>query len=367
MAVTLAVMYKILFLIMVCGYSAGAQTPAVIDTIVAKLLDRDNFSGTVLVAKNGSVVYSRTAGFSDRSQQQPFSSQTPSSIASVGKMFTAVIAMRLVERGKLNLSKHIADYLPGTKIHNAGKITISQLLNHTSGLGNYMAHSRYAEVAKSAVSSDAFIPLIEEMPAPRLQPGSQYEYSNTGYIILGEILEKITGGTYEDIVRKYVARPCGMEKLNYKIDRAAFGINAKGYIRKEGNKEWTSTEPAVPFPAADGGVYTTALDLFRFDQALYSKTMINEGSVKAMRENLVDAVLPGVGKMKYGYGLMRFDYNKGVYSLGHNGGFPGYACEYKHFFFPDKTEYTLIILANYDRVVRPVLFEIQQLILQRKI
>lgn len=347
--------------------NAIAQPALAIDSIVNKAIEGDNFSGSILLAKNGEIVYSKTAGYADREMQKPFDFQTTASVASVGKLFTAVVIAKLYESGKIDLSKPINYYLPATRIKNAGLITIEHLLNHTSGLGNYLTHPSYRQLADSSINIERLLRLVEEVPNAHLVPGSMYEYSNSGYIVLGRITEVLTGVSYERAVIDWVVNPASIKAVNFSVNTKAYGKNAKGYLRHRQGNNWDFTQTVPPLPSADGGVYTTATDLYKFDKALYAGKLIGLPTLNIMQNRLVDAVLPGIGKTKYGCGLMRFDYEGGAFSFGHNGGCPGYTCEYRHYFLPDKTQYTLIIMSNYDRAIRPILFEIQSLILDKTI
>ncbi|WP_290792495.1 serine hydrolase domain-containing protein [Flavihumibacter sp. UBA7668] len=341
--------------------TTDAQRPLSIDSIVSPLLEQNKFSGTVLLAKNGTIVYQHTAGFSDASTSTPLSASSLFSIASTGKLFTAVIIEKLIEKGQLRLDQTIDQLLPDAGIPYSKEITIKQLLTHTAGMGNYMMHPRYLEMLDTIRNSETIFQLVKESSGTGTAPGREHLYSNSGYIVLGKIIERVTGLSYEEALQKFILKPAKMEGLVFRRTSPGNKNIATAHLKASDGKTWKPATSA-PFPAADGGLYATAANLLHFDQAFYGNQLIPEKRRKEMLEQAVEASLPGLGKIRYGFGIMRFDYANGSFSLGHNGGFPGYGCEYRHYFLPDGTEYTLIINSNYDRSIRPLLFKIEALL-----
>lgn len=322
-----------------------------------------DFSGSVLFARNGEIVYQKSFGFADRETKTRFDSDTLSSIASIGKIFTAALILKLTEEKNLSVSDPVSKFLPDANIPNAGKITIHQLLTHTSGLGNYMAHPDYAKLKTGKLPLDDLVKLIAAQPLVFETPGERHQYSNSGYIVLGKIIEIVTKKKYENVLRDKILKPLKMKNTHLDLDRKNFRNRAKGYSRQKAEDEWTSTLAEMPTPASDGGLFTTAEDLFHFDQTLFSGKIITPASLDLMKKRHVQADVPGLGKMNYGYGLMIMDYTGGAISVGHNGGSPGYGAEYKHFFIGED-EYSLIIISNYDRRIRPLLNQIQTALLE---
>lgn len=346
-----------------CGISAqnspkGDELSKRIGEIAEAHAANDNFSGAVLLSKNGQAVYEKTFGFADRAKSAPFTVQTASSIASVGKIFTSVLVLQLAEEKKLSLSDSVSKFLPDTKIPNAGKITIHQLLTHTSGLGNYMAHTDYAKLRENRLEIDAVVSLIERQSLAFETPGAKVEYSNSGYIVLGKIIESVTGKKYAEVLEKRILNPLAMKSTGLELNRNNFGGLAKGYFKPNPVGEWQSTEKEMPTPASDGGLFTTAKDLFAFDRALFGGKLLKRESFELMKNRHTEMTVPGLGKMNYGYGLMISDYPNNAYSIGHNGGSPGYGTEFVHYFI-GQDEFTLIIISNYDRRTRQLKSKIQ--------
>lgn len=335
-----------------------------IDSLVASMYESNNFSGTVLLAKNEKVIYNTTFGYSNQITGTSLQSNTLLNIASTGKIFTALAIAKLVEKGMIDINQPISRYVKTMKIPNADSITVKQLLLHTSGLGNYMTHTDFKAVLDTGTSFHSLLSLVEKTPLAFNIPGLKHQYSNSGYIILGKIIEDVTQQPFEKIIADLITKPAGMATLNYTNTANNY---AKGHIRKSPDMPWEVIEKSPTISAPDGGVYTTAADLFKLDRALYSGKIVKPETLKMMQSNTVEASIPGLGKMLYGLGMMRFDHANGVYSWGHNGGMPGFTCEYHHYFLPNGEQYTVIILSNYDRVVRPLFFVIQNLIVENKL
>jgi CubicO group peptidase (beta-lactamase class C family) len=322
----------------------------------------DNFSGSVLLAKNNKIIYEKSFGFADKAKNVAFTDKTASNIASVGKMFTSVLILQLAEEKKLRLSDSINKFLPNTKIPNADKITVRHLLTHTSGLGSYMRHADFAKLLKNKVEIDEIIGLIEQQPLVFNEPGARFEYSNSGYIVLGKIIEQMTNKKYSDVLAQKILQPLNLKNTRLEINRADFRGLAKGHLKPEAANVWQSNETQMPTPSADGGVYTTARDLFVFSQALYGGKLIKPESLELMKNRHAEMSVPGLGKMNYGYAMMIQDYPNNAISTGHNGGTPGYGTEFKQYRVGED-DFTLIVISNYDRRVRGLMLEIQKEIL----
>jgi CubicO group peptidase (beta-lactamase class C family) len=347
--------------------TAFCQTDQELSKRVAEIAEAnaggDNFSGSVLLAKNGNIVYEKSFGFADRGKSAPFFDTTASNIASVGKMLTSVLILQLVEEKKLLLSDSIAKHLPNTKIPNADKITVHHLLTHTSGLGTYWQHPDYPKLLKNAVEVDELVRLIEQQQLVFAEPGTRFEYSNSGYIVLGKIIERITGKRYADVLAEKIIKPLDLKNTRLEINRSDFRGLAKGHLKPTPTDVWQSNEKQMPTPSSDGGVYATAKDLFRFNQALLGGKLLNKQSLELMKNRHAEMTVPGLGKMNYGYAVMIQNYANDFQSIGHNGGTPGYGAEFQHY-SNNRDEFTLIILSNYDRRVRGLMFKIQEEILK---
>jgi D-alanyl-D-alanine carboxypeptidase len=331
----------------VCGRAFGTELPVSSQELAALtarelqfLSKSEQFSGAVLIAKNGRPFFRQAYGFCNLPDGVPNRVDTKFNVASMGKMFTGVAIMQLVQSGRLSLDDRVGKYLPNyPNVTVRDSVTIRQLLTHTSGLGNFW--EEYAKAAKDKIRevSDYF-PLFENQPL-LFAPGTGFVYSNSGYTVLGRILEKITGASYTDFVREHVYAPAGMKDTDaFELDHVVPNL-ATGYAR--------STETAGLFvnnlyanvmkggPA--GGSFSTVDDLLSFANALMGYRLLSE----AMTSDLVSAKVP-YGARQYSYGFTE-ELANGHRIIGHGGGNVGISDELM--IFPD-LGYTVIILTNGD-------------------
>lgn len=244
------------------------------------------FNGSILVAEKGKVIYKKGFGMANMEWAIPNQPDTRFRIASITKQFTAALVLQLVEEGKIKLDGKITDYLPDYRRDTGGKVTVHQLLNHTSGIPNYQNVSgnsdNSADFVKKYVSGDL-----------EFEPGSKYRYNNGGYSILGAIIEKVTGKPYETVLRERILAPLGMTNTGYDHSAAILEKRAAGYEKKPaGYVNAPYIDMRIPYAA--GSLYSTVEDLFKWDQALYEDKILSAESKKKM-------FTPGLSN--YGYGV----------------------------------------------------------------
>lgn len=337
-----------------------------IDSMLSASSSQDQFSGAILLVKNGEILLEKAFGQANNHKKIPNTTLTAFSIASIGKVFTATLIMKLAEEGKLKLTDPISFYLPMYNIPNLKKISIEHLLTHTSGLGNYMAHPQYADIIDNEITLDDIIPLISQQPLLFEEPGLRFEYSNSGYVLLGKIIEVVTRKSYTNVITEKILNPLSMSATQISIDRNDSKTLAIGYSKIKPSEEWISTWSTFPTPLSDGGIFTTVKDLYEFDKAFFSGRLVESETLQQMMAVHAEGNLPGLGKLLYGYGLMLTEKEGKIISVGHNGGSPGYGAEYRHYEVNNHV-YTLIIQTNHDRVLRPIFSQIQNMILNNKI
>jgi CubicO group peptidase (beta-lactamase class C family) len=304
---------------------------------IDKLVVADAFSGTVLLAKDGKVLFEGAWGRASKRFNVANNIDTKFNLGSMNKMVTAVAIAQLVEQGKLAyddpLSKHLStDWLPRDI---ADKIRIGQLLSHTSGLGSYFNKTFMESSRLRFRTVDDFKPLVvNEKPA--FEPGTDWSYSNTGFLLAGAVIEAVTGKTYFDYVRDNIFKPAGMDNTDsYEMDRPVPNL-AIGYTRDgEGWRNNILMHVVRGGPA--GGGYSTAHDLLKFDQALRSNKLISAESFI-----LLTTPKPHSPEYGYGFGIHGSAENRIV---GHSGGFPGISAVLEMYL---DTGYTVIVLSNYD-------------------
>lgn len=231
-----------------------------IDELVKAYQDLDIFSGVVLLAENGKPLYHKAFGMADRKNKKPNTLHTKFDIGSMNKTFTETVILQLLEEGKLKLSDRLGQYLPGFPQVAAESISIDHLLKHTSGYGDYFTMDYF----ESPVSERNIAGLVERIKKmPLLFPaGEEQEYSNAGYILLGAIIEKVTGKTYHQNVKERIVIPLGL-KDTYVDDKYSVPDRAIGYMKTiTGDLE--DNQGFVELPNPDGGFQSTTADILTF-------------------------------------------------------------------------------------------------------
>ena len=312
-----------------------AEAVASIEKLVDGLVKADNFSGSVLVAKGGKSVFGRAYGLASREHGAANRLDTKFNLGSINKVFTQIAVGQLVEQGKLSLDdklgKHLADY-PNRDA--AEKVTIRHLLSMTSGVGDFFG-AKFDATPKDRLRKVAdFLPLFASEPL-RFEPGARREYSNGGYIVLGAVVEKVSGRDYYDYVRENIFRPAGMSNTDsYDADASVPNL-AEGYTREGAGGAAGArvknvyTRPAKGSPA--GGGYSTAEDLLKFAAALES------GKLR----------IPDFGQQQGAPGAADDKGGKpaGFRGLGIAGGAPGINAI---LMVNPTTGYTVVVMSNYD-------------------
>lgn len=298
----------------------------------------NNLSGVVLIAKNGKPIYREAFGFSNLPDSIKNKPDTKFNLASINKMFTAVAVMRLVESGKISLQDKVGKYLldyPNKAV--ADSVTIHQLLTHTSGMSSFWEeYDKLAKVNFKTVSD--YLPLFVDKKLA-FAPGSGFLYSNSGYMVLGLIIEKLSGQNYFDFVKEHIYKPAKMMNTDaYELDKVIPNL-ATGYTMSlEEPGQWknnTFLNPTKGTPA--GGGYSTADDLLSFANALQNNILLS-------KEN---TALCTSGKVNYRAGMYGYGFEENTIDghriIGHTGGHDGVASEIM--IYPDLS-YTVVILTN---------------------
>lgn len=332
------------------------QVAADLESFVKKLSASDVFSGTALLARNGNVLYKGAFGQANKDFGVANTIDTKFNLGSMNKMFTGVAIAQLVEKGKLSfddpLSKFIPDF-PTAEV--AQKIKIKHLLTHTAGLGGYFS-KRYDELSRAKVRTvDDMMNLAkQDEKALLFEPGSKWQYSNTGMLVLGKVVEIVSGQSYFDYVRDNIFKPAGMTNTDsYELDRVNKNL-AVGYDKQYGDNgiTWANNVFAhVMRGGPQGGGYSTAEDLLKFDHALRSGKLVGMAMVTTLT-----TPKPDLNSPDYGYG---FYASADSEVTGHSGGFMGINSDLKMY---TKTGWTVIVMSNYSRGAQPVSSKIETLI-----
>ncbi len=293
----------------------------------------EQFSGAVLVAKNGKVLLEKTWGRADRENNVPVALDTQFRIGSMNKMFTAIAILQLVDANKLSLDDTIGKYLsdyPNKEI--ASKVTVRHLLTHTGGTGDIFGPD--FDKNRLTLKSHADYVTLYGARAPVHEPGATSRYSNYGFVLLGALIEKVSGMSYYDYVQQKVFTPAGMNATASLPETEHVARRSTGYMKKDG--KWLLNTDTLPWRGTSaGGGYSTVGDLLRFADALQSGKLVSKALLAEATRNQVEA---------YGFGFGVRGEGKWQW-YGHGGGAPGMNGELR--VIPQQG-YVLIALSNFD-------------------
>jgi D-alanyl-D-alanine carboxypeptidase len=319
---------------------AEDQAIAALRSEIDRQVAADHFSGAVMVAKNGKTVFSGAYGLADREKKIKNDLNTRFRIGSMNKMFTAVATLQLVQAGKIKLTAPLGDYLPDYPNKDiAAKVTIHHLLTHTGGTGDFFG----PEFDKHRLELKTLQDYLKLYGArgPEFEPGSKWEYSNYGFLLLGVIVQKVSGEDYYDYVHKHVFAPAGMTSTDSLPEEQNVAQRSVGYTKMDG-EAWRPNTDTLPYRGTSaGGGYSTVEDLQRFADALLNHKLLDAHYTDLLTTGKVDT---GGGGDKYAYGFMDRT-TGGVRSFGHGGGAPGMNGDLT--IYP-QSGYVVAVLANLD-------------------
>ena len=306
---------------------------------VDDLVAADLFAGAVLVAKDGKTVFAQAYGLADREKKTPNALKTRFRLGSMNKMFTAVATLQLVQNGKLDLKAPFGTYLtdyPNKDV--ASKVTIEQLLSHTGGTGDIFGPEFDTHRLELKTLQD-YVKLYGNR-GPEFEPGSRWQYSNYGFLLLGVIVEKVSGQNYYDYVRDHIFTPAGMTATASEPEDQVVADRSVGYMRPDG-AAWQRNTDTLPYRGTSaGGGYSTVEDLLKFAMALQTNKLLKPQYTEMLTTGKVET--PNGGK--YAYGFQEATVN-GTRCFGHGGGAPGMNGELKICPGPG---YVVAVLANLD-------------------
>ena len=322
-----------------------AEAIAMLRERASQMARADRFAGQLLVARRGKILLDQSLGLADRESGAAVTAATRFRIGSMNKMFTAIAILQLVEAGKISLSDPLAKYLPDYPNKElASKVTIRHLLMHTGATGDIFGPG-YDSYRLALRDHDDYIKHFGARPLLK-EPGSGFQYSNYGFVLLGAVIERVSGMSYYDYVDKKVFLPAGMKDTGSLPEEVDVPQRSKGYMRREG--AWKPNTDTLPYRGMSaGGGYSTTHDLLAFAQALESGKLVS----KALLDQATEAAGSGDG---YGLGFMHD--GEGVSRMfGHNGGAPGMTGAL--WIYPN-AGYVVVGLSNLDldAATRPMIF-----------
>jgi CubicO group peptidase (beta-lactamase class C family) len=277
----------------------AADKTARIDQLVSRYESCGYLNGAVLVAQHGKILYAKGVGLANMESGTPNTAQTKFDIASLSKQFTALLVLQQAAQGTLRLDGTVSQYLPWYRKDTGTSMTIEQLLHHTAGLPpDYDSR----EFTRTVAASRQYAPRVfaEKFCQPDLvsAPGTKWAYSNCGYVLLGLILERVSGKPFADLLREQILSPLGMKNTGIDHDDLAQFGGACGYLRHAGPRYTMGPDSQRGHLLAAGGMYSTVEDLFRWNQALSSSEFLPE----KLHEEIFK---PGMSDWGYGWFVRR--------------------------------------------------------------
>jgi CubicO group peptidase (beta-lactamase class C family) len=290
----------------------AADKAASIDALVQRYHDLGWFNGSVLVAEQGQVVVKKGYGFANMEWSIPNTPDTKFRLGSLTKQFTAALILQLAEQGKIDLNAPLSRYLPAYPKKAGDKITIHQLLNHTSGIPGYTELPDYGPRSREVATPDAFIERFSKLDL-LFEPGTKFSYNNSAYFLLGLIAEKVTGQTYELLLRDRILGPADMQDSGYDSTVPLLSKRASGYDASlSGYRNTSFLDMGQPYSA--GSLYSTVEDLLKWDAALRGDKVLSKASKGKMYK-------PGLSH--YGYGVYIHE-RAGTTTIVHTGSVNGF-------------------------------------------
>jgi CubicO group peptidase (beta-lactamase class C family) len=324
------------------NFTVGAQTiESRFDEYMNQTVKLGRFNGYVLVARDGKIAFGKGYGMANFEEEIPNTPQTKFRLASITKSFTAMAVMMLQEKGKLNLQDSICKYL--SDCPDAWKpVTVRQLLNHTSGIPDYAAAPDFMRTISLHLTNDELIANFKDQPL-QFAPGENFAYSNSNYILLGRIIEKVSGQPFAVFVQEKIFAPLNMKNSGYDDNSALLKHRAVGYI-KQPDRIINARYMDMTNAYAAGGLYSTAEDLLLWNQALDTEKLVS-------KKSLAEIFTPGKGSVGYGWFINHDSNRLSIFQGGLNSGFAASIFRYP-------TEHACIILLNNFENAAPFLARI---------
>jgi CubicO group peptidase (beta-lactamase class C family) len=338
------------FLLFNCSILFAQKTkPQILDSLFTALASKNAFNGNVLIAEQGKVIFEKSYGLADETTKRALNAETIFELASVSKQFTAMGIFLLQKKGKLKLDDLVSKYIPEMAFY--GPIKVRHLVHHTGGLPDYMeVFEEKWDKTKFATNQDIVNLFAMHKPAAIFAPNEKFEYSNTGYALLGLIIEKVSNKSFGDFLKENIFKPLKMQHtFVYRSRYAPQKITnyALGYVEDEMGKKVLPDSFGKDFYTyyldgivGDGMVNATAKDLLIWDRALYSNKLVDEKD----KEQIFSGTKTNDGATtNYGFGWIALENEKYGKVVNHSGGWAGYITFIERHLSQDKT---IIILQN---------------------
>lgn len=317
-----------------------AQTiEAQLEAYLLAFQDKQQFSGAVLLAKDDQIIFRKGIGMADDEQKIPVQATTAFRIASLTKSFTAMALMQLEETGKLSLDDPVSKYLPDYP--RGEDISLDQVLHHTAGIPDFLSMPAYWQKLRDTCTTSEAVEVFKHHPL-RFEPGSQWEYSNSGYVLLGFIIEKITGQSLAVYLEENIFEPLGMDNTGWETGNPSIEtFGATGYqLRNQSRVKMPPVNMSVNHGA--GALFSTVDDLYKWDRALYTEKLLGKKGMEKI-------FTPHLNAYGGGWGITRH-HRFGKPFIFMNGRFSGFTANISR--YPDD-DLCIIVLCNLMDIDRP--------------
>jgi len=313
-----------------------------IDALLAAYNQQRFFNGSALVAENGQVILRKGYGMANMEWQIPNGPDTKFRLGSITKQFTSMVIMQLVGEGKIKLDEKITTYLPDYRKDTGDKVTVRHLLSHTSGIPSYTNIPGF--IQNQSRDPYKVTDFVKKYTSGDLafEPGSKFEYDNSGYFLLGAIIERVTGMPYEKTLQQRIFDPLGMKETGYDHAATVLAKRAAGYVLTPGGYENAPyIDMSVPFAA--GSLFSTVDDLYKWDRALYTDKLLPAELKQTM-------FTPVLSNYAFGWSRMTMTLDPAgktrVSTISHNGGINGFSTV--EIRIPDRQD-LIVLLDNTSR------------------
>ncbi|MFY9571101.1 MAG: serine hydrolase [Blastocatellia bacterium] len=316
---TLPLLITIAWLLAAHASVLAQDKAAKIDELMKVYNSYQQFNGAVLVAENGKVIFKKGYGMANMEWNIPVETDTKFRLGSITKQFTAMLILQLVQEGKIKLEGKLTDYLPDYRKDTGDRITVHQLLNHTSGIPSYTGLPNFfQEISRNPYGVSDFVKKFASGDL-EFEPGSKWNYNNSGYFLLGAIVERVAGKPYEQVLKERIFDPIGMKNTGYDHHATILAKRAAGYEKRPGGfVNAPYLDMALPYAA--GSLYSTVEDLYLWDQALYTEKLLSAQLKELMYK-------PGLSNYAYGWVVRKPPlgaHDEPVTIIEHGGGINGF-------------------------------------------
>lgn len=320
-------MKRFIFLaLLLPGLVKGQTIAEKADQLLSAYTTQNKFSGNVLIAKNGKIIFEKAYGYADRAKNQPNNTETEFRVGSLTKMFTSTLILKLVEDSRLSLNDPVSKFVPG--FLNGDQIQIRHLLSHTSGIKGHTEGSQPISLEESVKKF--------QTEAPEFKPGERFEYNNFNYILLSYIAQKVSGKNYPDLLREMVLNKVGMTHSGLDYNERKSANKALGYVTNPQTVSWVERESAnVTIASGAGALYTTLGDLYKWSQAIDRHSLLPAATYK-------QAFTPVQGNYGFGWIVNEKDGKK---EISHSGAIEGFIANFIKY---PEDDITIILLSNYQ-------------------